>query len=269
LRSWFFDRSVDLWSATLGRNVSVRAPLFVVGAPRSGTTHFAELLARHPDLGNVSEAQSLWDPNYLDPEGDHAIRVEHATAAQVRRIRRRFAFALARSGRPRLLHKNPRSSVRIDFARHVFPDARFVHLIRDGRAVTRSILQKIDDEPFRQTAPFGHFCKPEGWRDWRHAPPVERTVWQWRRIVETILEKRDELGDRYLELRYEDLARPREAISRVWAFADLRVDAHTLSALPETATLPARNDVRTPVEANIDRVVAHDAGDLLKSLGYL
>jgi hypothetical protein len=256
------------WRATLGRAVSLDRPLILFGCPRSGTTFAAELLARHPALANVSEAQSVWDPRFLDLEADHALSPDRATPTEIRRIQDAFAFQLWRSRRSRLLNKNPRTSVRLPFVRRVFPDAVWIQLVRDGRDVVASLLEAERNDAFRSAAPFGHFCKPPGWREHRRDAPAARAAWQWRAIVEGVDAEVQRGFPQPLLLRYEDLVRPQDAVAAVWRHAGLEVSPSILRRLPEHA------DVRTGswrqrLTADECAEVEAVAGPALARLGYV
>jgi hypothetical protein len=219
----------------------------MIGCPRSGTSISAVLYARHPDVVQFSEAGEVWDPrHYGDPDADHHWTAADVTDEEAARLHDRFEFArrLRRGGR--LFNKHPRNSVRIEFLRIVFPDAVFIHVIRDGRAVVHSLLEMMQREPERKQVPMGGFCKPPDWRDYLREDPVEQAALQWREIVRHILSQRDALsgGDTrscyYLEYRYEDLCQDtRGVLAEAFAFAGLRTSPDVLARLPER--LPLQN----------------------------
>ena len=255
------------WRAIWGRSVTLERPLLLFGCPRSGTTHAANLLALHPELANVSEAQRLWDPRFLDPEADHDISPDKATESEVRRIHDGFAFELWRSRRRRLLNKNPRTAVRLPFVHRVFPDAVWIHLVRDGRDVVASLIEAERKDAFRSGAPLGHFCKPAGWRDHWREEPAARAAWQWRALVDGVeTEVRGGFPEPLL-LRYEDLARPREAIGALWRSAGLAVTPSALGLLPHKADVRVGSWQRRLSAVEIDQVNAV-AGPALVRLGY-
>jgi hypothetical protein len=117
---------------------------------------------------------------------------------------------------------------RIGFLNEVFPDAKFIHIVRDGRAVSSSYLH-INEWQWR------------GWygpHSWRYGPlsPEDQAAWeasgrsfialagiQWRlhtRAIETARAGVDQ--HRYLEVRYEDYcADPWATCRRVLDFSEL------------------------------------------------
>jgi len=256
------------WRLLMGGQCLQR-PIFMIGCPRSGTSISAVLFARHPDVASLSEAGEVWDPHrYTDPQADHYWTAANVTPQESARLHDRFEFARRVRGGGRLFNKHPRSSVRIEYLQAVFPDAHFIHVIRDGRPVVHSILEMIEREPERKSVPLGAFCKPPNWRDLLRDDPVEQAALQWREIVRYVLSQRVALGDRYHEYRYEDLCQDtRSVLGHAFSSAGLRADAGVLARIPEQ--LPLRNEKwkqtfsPTQIEA-IERIQE----PLLRELGY-
>jgi hypothetical protein len=115
--------------------------VFLVGSPRSGTTILAELLGRHPDVVEWYEPYFIWDWHLGLPADD--VRGAELATPRVRAfIRREFEIFLRKSGKRCVLEKLPDHAFQIPFVNAVFPDARWVHIIRDGRDVTLSIQKE-------------------------------------------------------------------------------------------------------------------------------
>lgn len=114
---------------------------FVVGSPRSGTTVFAEVLGRHPGIAQMYEPYFLWD-RYVGPREDDVRTAADATPAVADYVRHEFELFLRRSGKQVLVEKTPENSFRIPMIRAVFPEARWIHLVRDGRDAVVSIRRE-------------------------------------------------------------------------------------------------------------------------------
>ncbi len=248
-------------------------PIFMIGCPRSGTSVAVSLLAQHPDLVDFSEAGEVWDPSrYADPAADHVWTAADVTPEEAARLHDRFEFARRwrsighRMGKTRLLNKHPRNSVRIEFLSAMFPDACFVHVIRDGRAVVHSMLQMIEREPERKGVPMGAFCKPPHWRLFLRDDAVEQAALQWREIVACVLAHRETLGERYYQFHYANLcADVRGVLGGVYAFAGL--------AGGSEQRLPERLEVRDykwreALTAEQIDTINHVQAPLLRELGY-
>ncbi|QBB69512.1 sulfotransferase family protein [Pseudolysobacter antarcticus] len=111
------------------------APLFIVGAPRSGTTLVAELLGRHPDVCNRGElawlpylAQRLSLAGKIDTQ---ALREVADTYLQQLRQDDSNAFWM--------IDKQPLNFLNIDLIATLFPNARIIHCQRSSRDTALSI----------------------------------------------------------------------------------------------------------------------------------
>jgi hypothetical protein len=124
-------------------------PVFVIGCGRSGTTIFGTALSQHSRVTYLNERRDLWFAAY--PESD--IWTDQAAARQGKmvltaadahegksaKLLKLFAREVARTRRPVLVEKLPINNFRLPFLRAVFPDAKFIHLHRNGLEVARSI----------------------------------------------------------------------------------------------------------------------------------
>lgn len=225
-----------VWKARLKEKPVLREPVFIIGCPRSGTSIFAELFGTHPLVANWSEAGRIWDPvEGLNPEADHCWDKERVDRQTADRLHSLFEWYRQAHGKQRFVNKHPRNSVRIGFLEAIFPDAFYIHIVRDGRAVVHSIIKEIEKSPLRQKIPFGNFCKPPDWRAYMRNDLVEQTSLQWREIVRYIVAHESDLGDRYLRIKYEDVCRhPQEAFASAFAFAGLPASSRDLMHIPET-----------------------------------
>jgi hypothetical protein len=112
--------------------------VFIVGSPRSGTTILGELLDKHHHISQWYEPYFVWDRFFRTAPDDE--RTEADASPQFRKwIYRNFARYKTRKKCSILIDKSPRNSLKIPFILKVFPQARFIHLLRDGRDVTLSI----------------------------------------------------------------------------------------------------------------------------------
>jgi hypothetical protein len=243
-------------------------PIFLVGSPRSGTTLTVNLFGTHPDVANWSEGGRLWDPiHYHDPEAEHHWTAEQATPGQIRRLHRWCEWYRQSHGKARFVNKHPRNSMRIAYLRRAFPDARFIHVIRDGRAVVSSILAQIGRRERRQKRPMGGFAKPPGWRALMRDDLAEQTALQWQAIVRHVREQGRALGPAYTEVRYEALcATPRPIYRELFRFAALRNDDAALAGIPEK--LEESESWRTRLAPEQLATIEKAAGELLRELGY-
>jgi len=105
-------------------------PVIILGAPRSGTTLLSKVLGQHRDVAHLIEPRMTW--RYGNDRKSDMLRPEDATPRVIAHIRKRFADFVRREGKTRLVEKTPSNSLRPAFVGKVFPDAKFVHIIRNG-----------------------------------------------------------------------------------------------------------------------------------------
>ncbi len=116
---------------------------------------------------------------------------------------------------------------RIGYLSSIFPDARFVHVIRDGRAVVQSLMRiwwwKERDR--MNTPAWRNGLSDADLLDWeRHGRTPEALAGvQWRRVLESAREEAAQLApDRYAEIHYERfVSDPHQVLGEFAAFCDL------------------------------------------------
>ena len=208
-------------------------PVFIVSAPRSGSTLVFETLAQHRGLWTIGgEAHAeIEGIRGLSP-ADHGFDSNRLTALSAsgevaRQLRQAFADRLTNpeSGRyrdlpagqrpasVRLLEKTPKNALRIPFLRQVFPQARFVFLHRTPRANVSSIMEAWRSGRY-VTYPklpgwsgrlAWSLLLPPGWRQQIGAPLEQVAAFQWRSANTQILDDLSELPQQdWCLLRYED-----------------------------------------------------------------
>lgn len=126
----------------------VKSPIFIIGTGRSGTTILGKILSIHDDILYLNEAKALWYStfpeddvigSYTLSQGKYFFDEEAATANIIEAAHRLYGYALAISGTKRILDKYPEMIFRIRFLKAIFPDARFLFLIRNGWDTVQSI----------------------------------------------------------------------------------------------------------------------------------
>lgn len=124
-------------------------PIFFIGNGRSGTTIISEVLSNHSEFGwlsnysakfpRIAEAYPFWQ-GYAGNKflWDFLIDVK-VTPLESQKINHAVQKNLFFQCKKRLLAKIT-GLLRIGFIRSVFPEASFIHIVRDGRAVVDSLL---------------------------------------------------------------------------------------------------------------------------------
>ncbi len=119
----------------------VEKPVFIVGTGRSGTTILGVLMSMHRDVGFLNEPKALWHAIYPheDVIGSYSMGPARyrlgggdATDEVRRRAHRLFGIYLRAVASSRVVDKYPELIFRVPFVRAIFPDARFIFLVRNG-----------------------------------------------------------------------------------------------------------------------------------------
>jgi hypothetical protein len=239
--------------------------VFVIGSPRSGTTFLAGAIGSVPgfvDLGEVAPVKAAV------PE---LARLPAAEAA--RRLRRTLAIArrLGLVGDVRGVEQTPEMAFLVEVAARAYPAARFVHIVRDGRDVVCSLLERGwlradraggDDAGLAYGRGVRFWVEPDRAGEFTTVSDARRAAWAWRRYVTAA-----RAAPGVLELRYERLAEDPAAAAAGLA-AHLGAPAHPLAdALREVhASSIGRHRAELTPEQLADVVV--EAGGLLGELGY-
>ncbi|MFL5401338.1 MAG: sulfotransferase family protein [Gemmatimonadales bacterium] len=241
--------------------MTISQPIIIVGTGRCGSTVFHRLLATHPQvmwLSNLSdyfprkpawnrwavsamanpllrralrgkiqpgECYHFWDTHsYCFSEPCRDLIQSDVTARIKKQVRAAIEPMLTRK-RSRLLLKIT-GWPRIGFLSEIFEDAKFIHMIRDGRGVASSLLHVNFWRGWRG---------PQGWRAGLLSAEDQAT-WEsygrsftalagieWRIQLRAMEEARRLLDpNRFLEVKYEEFCRrPLETYRRVLDFADL------------------------------------------------
>ena len=267
--------------------------IFILGAPRSGTTWLQLLLANHPqvcssvELRLVSHYIASWREHWAHEAGHVNAQGGFYFGLPVVWTRTEFddfcreflerVYNRVWATKPEATHvldKFPGNGPHIDAIKEFFPQAKFVHIIRDGRDVAVSMNAARDEIGY----PMGGPMRTLGQR-WSKHVRASRQASKW--------------PDSYHELRYEELlAKPEAELKRVYEFCGLPagddlvssvVEANRIDKLRKSRTMPATG-VKAPeghfrkgeaggwksaMTAMDRRAFARTANSLLLELGYV
>ena len=258
-------------------------PVFVVGCGRSGTTALGRVLGAHPLLAYLDEPRDIW---LYEPRTDIWSASARARGGRLRlssgdlrpaaaaRIRRAFAAEVRLRRAERLVEKLPINAFRIGYVAAMFPDALFVHLIRNGLEVAASIARQAARAQWFGFEDYKWRLLAERARERGEARLVglctdsfRRGLLEWRLSVATALDDLASLpAERQLEIRYERLVeQPVEVCEGLESFVGIRHEP-AMAAFAR-AELSRRSPAPDPVPLPPD--VQQIAGDLLARLGYL
>jgi glycosyltransferase involved in cell wall biosynthesis len=130
-----------------------REPVFIIGSPRSGTSILAWTLAQHSELFTENESDIFY---YMLKDGhlERAFEISVARpdgtwlanhGVELRQFLAHLGLGLnalftATSSGLRWVDQTPSNTLVVERLAEMFPDARFIHLLRDGRRVVHSMI---------------------------------------------------------------------------------------------------------------------------------
>jgi hypothetical protein len=123
------------------------------------------------------------------------------------------------------VEKTPANSLRIPLLRSVFPDARFVFLVRRGEDVVSSLMEGWKNwsntgAVWRYTK--WHYLVPPGWQEYRERRLEEICAFQWISSTTQAWQDLNAGPADFLLVRHEEImARPAEEYARVLEFCEL------------------------------------------------
>lgn len=262
-------------------------PVFVVGAPRSGTTLLRAMLNRHPRIGLCDETYFFYYAflrrrAFGDlAEEKNRLRLIDSYAATQRMKRLKvnlpglkerllaegtsypaffgtiLQFYAEQYGKVRSGEKTPHHAWYVDTLLEWYPEGRVIHLVRDPRDVCASLF----------TVPWG-----------RKSAIANAELWV--SLIQAA--ERGEGNPRYRRVRYEDLvAEPEQVLREISQFIGEEFDPGMLSTSPvSTADKPwfmrshdaiSRDRLQTwkgQLSQEDVRLIEAGAGGLMQKMGY-
>lgn len=209
---------------------AINEPIFIIGCGRSGTTLLGRLFATHASVHYLNEPFDSWaaiDPAtdllQLYRRGPHSCLLDAGLVTPT--TRRRFERLMAPPHGLLLVEKSPINALRIGYLDALAPTARFVHIVRDGLDVIRSIEKMaavthkmafrpplndwwgIDGAKWaaleRDGSVAGYYPDEVGLL----ATDAQRGAYEWLLSLHQVEAWRQRLGSRLIEFRYEDLTK--------------------------------------------------------------
>jgi hypothetical protein len=258
----------------------LRRPIFIIGAPRSGTTFLASCIGRIPEVSYHFEprltkaaASCVYEGSWSERRGSAVFRLSYSA----------LLIAALEGGR-RFAEKNPENSFIVPFLAGSLPGAQFVHIVRDGRDAAVSHAE----QPWLAAASAGSVRRGRGGQLWGpHArwwvepnrreefaqvSDIVRSAWCWRRFTEAALDGVAALpAGGAVEVSYESLvrdpARTAEVLSDFLGVSP--VGRETLRAGLATARPDSVGRWRAALGESEIADVEQEIEPLLERLGYI
>jgi glycosyltransferase involved in cell wall biosynthesis len=246
---WVAERRISSIKPDDGACAGVNSA-YVIGCGRSGTTICGAVLKSHPDVHYFFEPYHLWatidrvtDVLNLYHVGAALLSLdeEHCTDESKRRFQRLLLDPARRHGAGLMIEKTPYNACRIGYLNGLSPGCKFIHLVRDGVDVARSIDRLSRDQSY------GILGKRNLNRWWGRAGckwtalssdgfagnyfkdeiPLmlsyeSKGAYEWLVSLAEIDRWRERLGNRLLEISYEELTdQPEKTLRLMCEFLSL------------------------------------------------
>ena len=244
-------------------------PVIVLGVGRSGRTLLRVMLDRNSEIAIPYESFFVTPlaqrhgrrPNlddFLDDLGRFYQLYEWGISPEDVRPRLRegmttgeaitavFEVYAEHEGKPRWGDKTPLYMQHLPLLERLFPDALWVHLVRDGRDAALSFLSL-----------------PEGFSEktWAMPHTAAQFAARWRTEILAARQLGAHVGGRYLELRYEDLVtEPERELRRVCEHTSLPWEPAMLDypGTSDVASMPEHKNLAQPPDTGATRLAQPD-----------
>lgn len=234
----------------------VKRPVFILGCGRSGTTILGTSLSSHPDVAYLNEPRDLWVSAYPETDiwsakapsrgGQLVLDTTDTVDSKSKKLSRLFQIEAIQRGGSVLIEKTPVNNFRLAFIRHIFPDARFIHIYRNGLEVAASIAKIVEiggwygEDAYKWDKLAEYAMRFD---ETRHLPglcttPYEKGLLEWRLSTEAAVSFLHGLpDDSFFELNYDEFVdRPFNTFSRLIEFIGIDADPDMASFLAKRLT---------------------------------
>lgn len=162
------------------------------------------------NLNPICYYNVFYYPHQMKEHFDRSIFMEGTSTEERERFKSSYRILLKKlsiaGGDKQLLLKNPASTARLTLLGEVFPESRFVHIVRNPFEVFASMLHH-----------YPRLFNAFSWHDFTDIDLEEMVFYKYGRLMKGYLEQREVLGDRIIETSYEKVvADPVGEIRRVY-----------------------------------------------------
>lgn len=284
----------------------MQSPIILVGTHRSGTSWLTRVFSQHPDLACWMEPRYVWSwGNNYKP--NDVLDIVDATPKVRAHIRQRFERFVKDQGKTRLFEKTPSNCLRLPFINQVLPEAKIIHIVRDGRSVFSSASDMLESgfyRPDKLKSRFSEMLKetpivewpahlpriqetltskitktplqywgprPSGWQNWLgEHPQAVILAKQWVATIDKALMDGAQLPKaQYHRFRYEDLINnPSDTMNALIDFLELPKSQSLLEKVQETADPTRQRQWNEVIDEETLHQIRPHMEEMLNKLGY-
>jgi len=265
----------------------VAQPFFIVSSGRSGTAMLHKALMAAGDIDMHHE----YMVHHVQPLGVRRYLGLADSAEALKTLAQTHAAAVYHTGAGHWGDSSNKLSWLIPELAELLPDAKFVHLVRDGRKVASSYFHKLGDECYDERSnailqahyddpmhvpappPEKKYWWPVPRRDnpmaqtFRSFNQFERIAWHWAEINATILGMLSSLPSRqHFFVRLEDLLVSPQLVRSLFEFLGLsyREEHFATFARPHNVNRPEDRPLTLEQRVSFDSI----ASAMMAQLGY-
>ncbi len=276
----------------------VKQPLFIIGTGRSGTTILGIVMSMHKKVGFLNEPKALWHSitpiedvigSYTLDNAKYRLDATDVSSAVIQNAHRLFGVYLWAVSSERLVDKYPEHVFRTPFVQAIFPDAKFIFLVRNGWDTCVSIESWSKRLGVNKTSGINE--ETHDWwgvdnRKWHLmldelvAPdPIFSSILsdvrnlskhtdmaavEWIATMREGMRRKKQNPDAVQLIRYEDLVvKPREVLTKLLRFAELDDDPVFMAYAEKTLKPSPRHK---PFDLN--EAIRPLFDDTMKLIGY-
>ena len=167
----------------------------------------------------LSEGNRIWH-RYLNSETDHVdltVSNEKMCKFLTKSVKKHCYFFNSQL----FINKSPHNSLRINFLKSIFPKSKFVVVLRDGRDVTKSLIEAR--KHFNQRTDKWWSVKPNNWKVLESYSPHISCSKQWEAITCEMLKQINEIdANSQIIIKYEDfIKKPFSIIKKCYKKLDI------------------------------------------------
>jgi hypothetical protein len=210
--------------------------VFIIGAPRSGSTWLHNILSSHPEIASAKKELSVFDRYVSDLVRHYEEEVEGKEQGKwddglpVLWDRKKFDnyVSLFIDGvyssmnilpqHKTIIDKRPAYSLYVDIIHYYLPDAKYIHLIRDGRDASSSLNKMAEIKVWGN-------------------PLFTGSCLHWIKYKNAARKAKAFAGSNYMEIHYEDILKnPDEKISGILSFCNVSNEQEIVKKMVSTWT---------------------------------